>query len=270
MKKNIITVIIATLLLGLSGCQTADPNAGVTAATDTGAAERRTEEATELQTEFGPDVPTETETELQTAAQPERETDPKSSPDPEKPEETEEESDGMQYCGSAVSYGKELDNYLQRKWAEKYGKTDGAEANGQNRQLSVLVPILINSDFEYKGCSTPEYGPFETDWIFYPAGASKYDIDFYDRILVATYDDADFYDELFLCVDSQEYPQYGVRAGYDRYAWHLDFGDFCARVHIPTDDPSEFYDGYPLERVFEYLNFEIVTYSPNAETDAVQ
>ena len=250
------TLTCITLLLGLCGCQTADPNADIAPKTNPNLTVKRTEnepdESTKLQTK--PEFQTEPQTEIVTV--------PETGSENDQPPNNDE-----QYC--TLDLYSNIDEYLQKFW-EKQSETNGDFGlNSNSHTVSIVTPILKKSGFEL--IMLTAYGSPVTDgriiWTFAPIDREYDSSEYY--VSFTFYFDSSFTDKVAeIHGDTPNPDEYGGVRPYF-LEWYFKIDDYSVSVDFPfsaTTDKSY----VPFETVLEYFDFEVVTYSPNAETDAVQ
>ena len=265
MKKTFFLLLSAALLAALMGCQ--KPNEELPPALT----DETTEQATE--TEKTPPKDTEALTEVETEPQTEPVTEPQTEPVTEpitepvtEPETEQPTQNDDKYCWD---YSIEnLEVYLRDLWERQAEQGGDVGLNSQNHTVSVLVPVLKNDN--YRLLSLDWVGKGENEalrWVYKPSG--QFPVDYYDCIRVEVYVGITDHDEfirnrLGLLFLNEEY-----RAGFQSRAWHFKMEGYSVSVMLPYAE-YDLFDWVPFEKVFEYLDFEIVTYSPTAETNPVQ
>ena len=231
MKKALLTLACITLLLGLCGCQAVDPDAAIPNDTTTQQTEKTTEPQTDVQTE--------------------PQTEPESIPSTE----LQPELDHSQVYRS-------VDSLLESLWQEQNVQGGNTNVNGTNNSVSTVVPILKKADYEFKYVQIiPEN---RIEYAFDPIGSKKND--YSGRLFFRVYFSPLFEIKKELGFGIGEY-----KVIHDNTNWIFKVGDFSVAVRFPADiehnlkTQDDFY-----EKVTEYFSdYEIVTYSPTAETNAV-
>ena len=241
MKKSLLLLLTATLLSTLMGCQTPCEEMHPL----------KTEDTTEWVIEMEPE--TEAETEAATEAQTEVQTEP----------ETEAQTD-TQADTSAQYYPyrgyDDIYDYLHQMWEKKINQGGDVELNGQNAAMTSVLPIMKKEGFEPGILSSSNEGATVT-WSFSSIGGDPFGSD--DDVIVTVYPDAYWYNRVAteLSIPNEHGACLWTR-------WYLLIGNHTVTVKLPESE--KVHGNVPFEKVLEYLDFEIVTYSPTAETDAVQ
>ena len=271
MKKALFLLLTGVLLSALVGCQA--PNEELPPVIDeTTAQATETEKTPPKDTEALTEVETEPQAKPVTKPQTEPVTEPVTEPETEQPTQNDDA-----YC--AFTPPTTLEEYLHDSWERQFGQEGNAELNSQNRTVSTLVPVLKNSDYEFIQLDKIEYvspmGNIDAvRWYYYPVarrsdrerplGLDPLALIYFE--VGGTQEWHDYIGDMHNAdITSEEYSAYFVQD-----TWRMKIDGYYVSVHLT--DPDALGEIYPFgyEKVFEYFDFEIVTYSPTAETGAVQ
>lgn len=239
MRKTIILILCMILSCSMSACQAAKPNVEDMT---TGQFHEQTTDKTENTAENvttdvkGDVIPDTTETE---------------------PSNAENE---YQFCIAPAEYA-EVEQYLQAMWEKKYRESDGISPNSV-QQISLMVPVAKGNlrllrienyyaDVRYFFCpigeepieSGPERNVIEVEYLLSPT-AYEYFVESPEYQFDPQNDAIDYWGHWLL----------GIQ-GYVFEVW------FQRAYGVPT---------VPLDEVYEMFEFQLVTYSPTAETNATQ
>ena len=245
MKKAWLLLLTAALLAGLVSCQTPDEELPPTVTDDI------TEDIHESETE------TEAETEAVTEAQTEVQTEPET--------EAQTDTQGDTSAQYYPYYGyDDIHDYLQQMWEQQIEQNGGSELNGQNHTLTSVLPLLKKDGYVGGNPWSASKGK-TVFWNFKPIEYQNYIATEGVSIRVTVHRTADVYHKLTPeNTDNHEQGAY-LRSG----QWYFLVGNHTVIVRLPGSELDQ-YEYVPFEKVLEYFDFEIVTYSPTAETGAVQ
>ena len=242
MKKTMIFVLCGILLINATACRTAGPNIE-----DTTAEQFNEQTAKEIEEGTVTDT-VEKQTEEETVADTVK-------------EQTEADTNHEHHSGF-IMYA-DMEELLRAEWERRYEQSNEAGMNNPNSQLSVMVPVLIRSDYELAYINAEGSGDTVLEVAYDPIDRAPGNYE--DRIYLKMYLDTRFQDHL------EE--NYGFNPEKDaiKYMgeWFIGLDGYCCSVQMPNSMYDEEF-GIPLEKVYEYFDFEIITYSPTAETDATQ
>jgi len=262
MKKALLLLLTAALLAALVGCQTPGEEIPPLETEDT--TERVIETESETETRVDTEQPMETDPETESETKPIAETEGRTDPQDESTLKEDGHETDEQYSFSPDRI-ESIEQFLKDAWNSRYGENENNVQNSQNNTVSMIVPVLKNSDFEL--VSVEEFYCWDSlfaRWIFArkdrePFGLggpvdvlAPVDPHAFDSEVARTYGD----------VSAVPYPDGSVYSSKVGWIVYID-GNACA-ARIPTPNFPK------LEEVYEYLDFEIVTYSPTPETGAVQ
>ena len=263
MKKTLVLLLSAALLSTLISCQAPDEELPPTE-TDS-ATTQETERATEAEGETEPLKETEKETEAHTEPQTEAQNETQTVAQNDQPT-----LDAEKYC--AYNGISNIEAFLHTRWEEQNELHGDAQLNGQTTAVSILVPILINTDYEF--LELRQQGDDNTgclEWVFSRVGLHPWDADIQrDQALVQIHFSPTAYDDIleYYGFTPQTYGPYSTFFGFDSN-WYFQFEGYTIAVKLPLKE----YDATgnpPFEKIADYFVFDTVTYSPTAETDAVQ
>ena len=262
MKKSLLLLLTATLLSTLMGCQTPGEEMHPLKTEDT--TEWVIEMEPETEARVDTEQPMETEPETESETKPIAETEGRTDPQDESTLKEDGHETDEQYCFSPDRI-ENIEQFLKDAWNSRYGENENNVQNSQNNTVSMIVPVIKNSDFEL--VSVEEFYcwgfPFAR-WIFARKDREPFDLGSPVEVFAPV--DPHAFDTLVArtCgdVSAVPYPDGSVLCCPWGWIIYID-GNVCA-ARIPSPDFPK------LEEVYEYLDFEIVTYSPTAETGAVQ
>ena len=205
---------------------------------------------------------TEVQTEPQTEPQTEALTEPDTKETAEAVTETQTENQTNEehdlVVDIAIPYYLEFDDFFENWGREEAKKNADAGLNQTKATYSMLVPVIERPDWKFRLV-------FEADGLFYfyymPAHIDNpisLEAQRNDILIAIRKDALRYMDEVNAIL---QYPN----AVYDTHPNNLVRVEFTnKKLQEPEDNPEFVFD------LAEYFTFEIITYSPTAETDAVQ
>ena len=259
MKKAWLLLLTAALLAVLVGCQkpsnelppvlTDETTEPVTDSTEVSPkepaeqTEMQTEAVTEPQTEPQTEPETEPETESSTESQAESETDLRNDPQPE--------------LDHSVSYHS-VEELLRGLWKRQNAQSGDVGTNSGSMSVSTVYPVLKKTDINFKYVDIVPN--IRVEYVFCPIDRHIAYVE--ERTVFEVYF-SDLYSGYFAEMPRNEYGAF-----YNQDFWWFQIEGYTVAVHLPS---NLYEDVPPFEDVYEYFSdFEIVTYSPTAETGAVQ
>ena len=265
MKKTTAIIFIAVLFAALVGCQHSDealPPVGTNIIVDS---EFSTEDNTFENSVTESEPQTESQTEPQTEPQTEAQTEPRNEPqtEPETPSPNGGADNAPQYGFSYTPYG-DVEEYLHELWTKKHQDGGDVGLNNQNDTVSTVVPVLKKSGYKLLKLETVNNHPY-LKWLYIPTGEGLPNYGFDDALIVHVFS-TPYYDEV-----KEKYGLIPNEFGALRWDpfWYFEMNGITVRVDLSMVEGVGS-RSYPYEKISEYFDFEIVTYSPTAETGAVQ
>ena len=270
MKKTTIIWLFALLSCCIFGCQTVDadkeipPLAPDTTVEETekqtvAQSEKKSEETTAEAT-AEPEETKEPKEPKETAGNPE-ETTGENAEETSEPPTDESETSGDQHWVQPPAYAT-IDDYFQTVWEKQYGQNGDVGVNGVNQQITMPVPVL-NSDEYVLVCVEDQSGSgwFQVNYYFELIEEEANGV--YDYIVI-TYctlppDDTLLergYNSENGCAQFATFSILGI----DGHCFKFQYSKKMIEPNTPITP----------EMLHDLLDYELYTYSPTAETDAVQ
>ena len=236
--KKLTLFVCFFLLLGMFGCQTPHIDESIPQGTDPAVTAEPTQEET---------------------AKP-------SEPQTEAPNEQLPETGGSNHQPnySMIFRYKNIEEYLRETWEKKAKQNADAGLNSQNLTVSVVVPVLKRSDYEF--LEVRDINPLGIEclkWTFAPVEREDGDRAEYAYVYVDL--DLSAYDEVIGSEPDENgfiLNPYGI--------WFFQVNGYTVSVELPESEGYSFIPNFSPEQIYKYFDFELVTYSPNTETHPVQ
>ena len=259
MKKTLFLLLSVALLAALVSCQIPNDELPPVLTDETTEQATETEKTppkdTEAQTEAVTEPQTEPIPDLETEAQTNPETEAQVSPEIETPNQSED-----QYC--AASIYDNVNEYLQDVWEQQYGQSGAGNVNGNNNSVATMAPVLKKADYRFGGFD--KVNP-RLSWAYLPSDSTE--VNYSEFMYVYIYLSGDTHETL---IERHDPPirdeRYGAALIFD--TWYFIVDGYYIAVELPRTMTHE--EIVSFDTVLEYFDFEIVTYSPTAETGAVQ